>query len=213
MKEDDISIDLETTSNKFNAAILSIGACRFDRVTGKTMQTYYAEVQIDDALRYGKVNADTMKWWMRQSPQAQAIWQRPEDKKLPLFDALRGLSDFVRSCNAGVKVWGNGASFDLTILEHAYERAGNGLVGGWEFWDIRDMRTILDATKVRMQDFKRNGVHHNALADAVFQAEVMCAAWQKQHELLKVWDKYKAPKPKPVNAPAVAPATDDNEEL
>lgn len=213
MKTDDISIDLETTSNKFNSAILSIGACRFDRVSGKTQQTYYAEVQIDDALRYGKPNADTLKWWMRQSPQAQAIWQRPEDQKLPLFEALRGLTDFVRSCNAGVKVWGNGASFDLTILEHAYERAGNGLVGGWEFWDIRDMRTILDATKVEMRDFKRNGVYHNALDDAVFQAEVMCAAWKKQHEMLRAWDKAKGSQSKPAATPVVAPAAVEDEEL
>lgn len=179
MKHDDISIDLETMSSKFNSPILSIGACRFDRVTGNTRQTYYAEVQIDDALRYGRPSASTLQWWMKQKPEAQAVWQCAESQKMPLFEALRGLSDFVRSCNSGVKVWGNGSSFDITILEHAYERAGNGLVGGWEFWDIRDMRTIIDVaaccgfTKAPLTQ----GVAHNALDDAVHQAKEIARAF------------------------------------
>jgi hypothetical protein len=174
----DISIDLETLSNKFNSPILSIGAAQFDRKTGKVGPTFYIEVDPDDAIRHGIVSASTLAWWMKQDQKARRVFEASANK-VTLYEALRGLSDFIRARGAGVKPWGNGSSFDITILEHAYEVAGRGLLPEWKFWDIRDMRTIIDVAeeigfkKARLVE----GTAHNALDDAVHQAKEIARAF------------------------------------
>lgn len=174
----DISIDLETLSNKFNSPILSIGAAKFDRVTGKVGPTFYVEINPDDAIRHGLVSASTLAWWVKQDAKARRVFE-PSDKKVSLKWGLQMLGDFVRAQGAGAKPWGNGSSFDITILEHAYEVAGQGLEPQWKFWDIRDMRTIIDVAesmgfvKARLTE----GVAHNALDDAVHQAKEIARAF------------------------------------
>lgn len=198
----DFSIDLETLSNKYNSPILSIGVCKFDRLTGKTGPTFYVEIDPEDALRYGKPTASTLSWWMEQSYAARRVF-KPSPKKVTLTLGLRMLGDFLRSQGKGTPtVWGNGSSFDITILEHAYDVAGGGLEPQWHFWNIRDMRTLIDVAE--MSGFKKRqltkGTAHNALDDAVHQAEVMAEAFA--HVLGGK---------KPVATPSPAPAEDDDE--
>ena len=43
----------------------------------------------------------------------------------------------------------------------------------WKFWNVRDVRTVVDLAKPfrnLKKDYKRKGTHHNALDDAIFQA-------------------------------------------
>jgi exodeoxyribonuclease VIII len=174
----DISIDLETLSNKFNSPILSIGAVKFDRVTGEVGQTFYVEIDPDDAIRHGLVSGSTLAWWVKQDAKARRVFE-PSNKKVQLKMGLQMLGDFVRARGAGAKPWGNGSSFDITVLEHAYEVAGMGLQPQWKFWDIRDMRTIIDVAesmgfvKARLIE----GIAHNALDDAVHQAKEIARAF------------------------------------
>lgn len=174
----DISIDLETLSNKFNSPIMSIGAVKFDRVTGKTAQTLYVEIDPDDAIRHGLVSASTLAWWIKQDAKARRVFE-PSSKKVLLRTALQMLGDFVRAQGAGAKPWGNGSSFDITILEHAYEVAGQGLEPQWKFWDIRDMRTIIDVAECCgfVKAPLTQGVAHNALDDAMHQAKEIARAF------------------------------------
>lgn len=174
----DISIDLETLSNKFNSPILSIGAAKFDRVTGEVGPTFYVEIDPDDAIRHGLVSGSTLAWWVKQDAKARRVFE-PSNKKVQLKMGLQMLGDFVRARGAGAKPWGNGSSFDITVLEHAYEVAGMGLQPQWKFWDIRDMRTIIDVAesmgfvKARLIE----GIAHNALDDAVHQAKEIARAF------------------------------------
>lgn len=174
----DICIDLETLSNKFNSPILSIGAAKFDRVTGKVGPTFYVEIDPDDAIRHGLVSASTLAWWMKQDAKARRVFE-PSAKKVQLKMGLQMLGDFVRAQGAGAKPWGNGSSYDITVLEHAYEMAGQGLEPQWKFWDIRDMRTIVDVAECCgfVKDKLVNGVAHNALDDAVHQAKEIARAF------------------------------------
>ncbi|MCZ5895950.1 3'-5' exoribonuclease, partial [Escherichia coli] len=58
---------------------------------------------------------DTIKWWLKQSREAQSAIMTDE---IPLDDALLQLREFIDE-NSGeffVQVWGNGANFDNTIL-------------------------------------------------------------------------------------------------
>lgn len=176
----DVSIDLETTSNLFNAGILSIGAVAFNRQTGKTGPEFYAEIILADTLRYGKVSASTLQWWMKQSASAAKVFNPV--KGIPLLSALRGLNDFLRAQPANVCVWGNGSSFDITILEHAFQAIGiEEFEPEWakKFWSVRDLRTLVDVADLDKGAVVFEGTPHNAVDDARHQAKIACAAFAK----------------------------------
>jgi hypothetical protein len=67
------------------------------------------------------------------------------------------------------KIWGNGASFDNAILAELYRVAKH--PSPWEYWNDRCYRTLKNLYKQVVPPPERKGTHHNALDDAVFQAE------------------------------------------
>ncbi len=78
---------------------------------------------IDLETAGGVIDRDTIKWWLKQSREAQSAIMTDE---IPLDDALLQLREFIDE-NSGeffVQVWGNGANFDNTILRRSYERQG-----------------------------------------------------------------------------------------
>lgn len=177
----DISIDLETLSTRQDAAILSIGAVEFDRNTGAIGRRFYVEVNIDSAVKNGHVSGSTLAWWAAQSEAAKRLFGAHQVKET-LTVALISLSAFISetaSTAGDVRVWGNGATFDISILEHAYQSCS--AEAPWKFWNIRDMRTIVDAGAAIGFDKASvpfQGVAHNALDDAEHQARVIAGAWQ-----------------------------------
>lgn len=80
-----------------------------------------------------------------------------------------------------VQVWGNGASFDCVILRNSYSLTGQPVP--WQWWNDRDVRTIVELGKVIGFDPKRDmpfkGTRHNALDDAIHQAKYVSAIWKK----------------------------------
>ena len=73
-----------------------------------------------------------------------------------------------------VRPWGNGASFDLTIVGSAYKRLG--LQTPWRFTNERCFRTIRNQHPTVEYDTDEKGTGaHNALIDAVFQAKHLFA--------------------------------------
>jgi exodeoxyribonuclease VIII len=69
------------------------------------------------------------------------------------------------------KLWGNGASFDNAILANAY--AALKMEQPWAFWNDRCYRTIKAMHPKQKQ--QHLGTHHNALDDAISQAEHLIA--------------------------------------
>jgi len=171
--QEDCSIDIETLGTGYNAAVLSVGAVMFNRTTGKLAQEFYAEVDFAEAVKYGNVNGSTVAWWITQGPKAKELFSQSSNK-LPLRDVLMGLADFMRAHGtASVRVWGNGA----TILEHAYDVAGNGLIPPWKFWNIRDLRTLMDTAGDPGIEF--SGTPHNAMDDAKHQARQIAGCFKR----------------------------------
>ena len=73
-----------------------------------------------------------------------------------------------------VRPWGNGASFDLTIVGSAYKRLG--LQTPWHFTNERCFRTIRNQHPTVEYDTDEKGTGaHNVLIDAVFQAKHLFA--------------------------------------
>lgn len=175
----DISIDLETLSTRPDAAILSIGAAEFDRSTGEIGRTFYVEVDLNSAINDGHVDGGTLSWWYTQAADARRLFGNGTVKS-SILTALTMLREFVQKAGDDVRPWGNGSSFDITILESAYNRNPAAGAIPWKFWDVRDMRTIVDLASEN--GFDRNdvpfeGVAHNALDDATHQARVISAAY------------------------------------
>lgn len=203
---DHFSIDLETLDNKFSSAIISIGVQQFDPDTGKLGGTFYKEIDIDSAIKSGTVSGSTLSSWASQSEKARRVFGK--ENKVPLATALDALATWMRGMSIAPKVWGNGATFDITILEHAYEKGGVGLKAPWNYTNIRDMRTIVDASNLTGTEWPaRVGVHHNALDDAIYQAQMISLCWQRcRHSVKPI-----GPKTKGKAAAPVTTASEDDE--
>ncbi len=121
---DHLMIDLETMGKNPDAPIISIGAIFFDPQTGDMGPEFSKTIDLETAG--GVIDRDTIKWWLKQSREAQSAIMTDE---IPLDDALLQLREFIDE-NSGeffVQVWGNGANFDNTILRRSYERQGDPL--------------------------------------------------------------------------------------
>ncbi len=145
LEMNDIGIDLETLGTRFDAPILSIACQVFDRDTGTMGKAFYQEITLDSAIRAGVVNGGTLEWWMGQNDKARQLFKsKPE--KLDLATALMNMCTFIRSTGGGApRVWGNGATADITWLEYAIAKGAVGIGIPWSYTNSRDMRTIVDA--------------------------------------------------------------------
>ncbi|MWM72314.1 exonuclease [Escherichia coli] len=175
---DHLMIDLETMGKNPDAPIISIGAIFFDPQTGDMGPEFSKTIDLETAG--GVIDRDTIKWWLKQSREAQSAILTDE---IPLDDALLQLREFIDE-NSGeffVRVWGNGANFDNVILRRSYERQG--IPCPWRYCNDRDVRTIVDLGKAIDFDARTaipfEGVRHNALDDARHQAKYVSAIWQK----------------------------------
>ncbi|EFM6523107.1 exonuclease [Escherichia coli] len=173
-----LMLDLETMGKNPDAPIISIGAIFFDPQTGDMGPEFSKTIDLETAG--GVIDRDTIKWWLKQSREAQSAIMTDE---IPLDDALLQLQEFIDE-NSGeffVQVWGNGANFDNVILRRSYERQG--IPCPWRYCNDRDVRTIVELGKAIDFDARTaipfEGERHNALDDARYQAKYVSAIWQK----------------------------------
>jgi hypothetical protein len=158
----DVMIDLETVGKKAGCGILQIGACTFD-------EAYQFSIGIDpiDARKYLKEDPDTLRWWSGQLPE---IREKAFSGTTPLIVALNSFRDWLGGLPAAkndIEVWGNGADFDLPILQGAYTAIDQ--EAPWAPFSGRCYRTLKTRlAHVPMQT--RELPKHLALNDAIEQA-------------------------------------------
>lgn len=179
-----IMVDLETMGKKHNAPIVAIGAVVFDPATGSIGESFYKVVCLESSVNWGAViDPSTVIWWLKQSSEARSAIVN--DDAIPLQDALLQFREFVSDNVAGgskkAQVWGNGASFDNSILRSSYDCIAEDYP--WEYWNDRDVRTMVELGQAISFDPKTTipfeGSRHNALADAIHQARYVSAIWQR----------------------------------
>ncbi|EIV8251667.1 3'-5' exoribonuclease [Escherichia coli] len=173
-----LMIDLETMGKNPDAPINSLAGKFFDPATGEMGPEFSKTIDLETAG--GVIDRDTIKWWLKQSREAQSAILTDE---IPLDDALLQLREFINE-NSGeffVQVWGNGANFDNVILRRSYERQG--IPCPWRYTNDRDVRTMVALGLVMDFDARSvitfEGERHNALHDARYQAKYVSAIWQK----------------------------------
>ncbi|WP_258134440.1 exonuclease [Escherichia coli] len=173
-----LMIDLETMGKNPDAPINAIAGKFFDPATGEMGPEFSKTIDLETAG--GVIDRGTIKWWLKQSREAQSAILTDE---IPLDDALLQFREFIDE-NSGeffVQVWGNGATFDNVILRRSYERQG--IPCPWRYTNDRDVRTMVALGLVMDFDARTTipfeGERHNALHDARYQAKYVSAIWQK----------------------------------
>ena len=127
-----VMIDLETLDIICSARIISIGAVEFDLESKQLGREFFMLVDHTSQIRR-TTSEDTLKWWDGQSEAAK----KQLTGYILLSEALMEFRDWLpEDCI----VWGNGSSFDIGILEHAYTEFS--MLYPWKYNAIRDVRTI-----------------------------------------------------------------------
>jgi len=172
-----VMIDLETLGTGPDAAVVSIGACRFNINTGEIQSRFHEKVQFSPTM--GKIDPATVLWWFQQSEEARAALI--SGQRLPLIDVLKNFRHWVNNgdCEFGnvAGLWSNGPTFDETILRHAFGRFD--LHFGVSFRLSRCCRTFF----MLAQEFGIKPtpalIKHDALDDAIAQAKTVCAVYER----------------------------------
>lgn len=168
-----VMVDLETLGIRPGATILSIGAVGFD-ASGVGEDRFHAIVNREDSRALGFVeDATTVHWWSQQSHAAQETLRQADEAGFLVPEALTRFATFLADAGGyddrgrlRVKVWGNGSDFDNALLAAAYDRVKLPLP--WPFFSNRCFRTLKGLGLA--PEPPREGIHHNALDDAVHQA-------------------------------------------
>lgn len=164
MKTHEVMIDIETLDNLPTSTILSIGAVMFSFEDGEIIDTFYQNVDPVSCIQCGLTTSrETAEWWMTQNIEA---WKSLLTNRAPLRDSLDRFTKWIGYRK--VNVWGNGANFDIVVMENAYRACK--MTHPWKYHAVRCYRTINSMYGTRNNKFDE-GVKHNALDDAMFQTK------------------------------------------
>ncbi len=156
-------IDIETLGSSPGSIVASIGAVEFsDKGLGRQ---YYGRIDIKTAQAIGlTIDASAVGWWLGQSEEAR---RELLDSPFTIQGILSEFSVFV-TAGKYEGIWGNGATFDNVLLRIAYEKAG--IKCPWHYSQDRCYRTLKNL-RPDIPLAKRSGTYHNALHDAITQAD------------------------------------------
>lgn len=184
-----LMIDIETLAPTPNAAILSIGAIFFNPFEQEDLEGIRTSCAYDERRYFDShismsscislkmdIAQSTIDWWADQSDEArEKTFDNP--KQVHIKTALNQLAQFIKTwCGDKMPyVWGNGASFDIVILENAYRDLG--LPIPWDFRGhmcYRTMKSIIkDIHPNKFNEIKNTQydglIDHCALDDAIYQ--------------------------------------------
>ena len=174
-KYGNVMIDIETLSTHKNASIIEIAAVEFNKETGEIGDRFNFLIDSNEWHKNGRhIDGETLKWWFNQSDKARKRFVEKQEgvKYGTLYQALMRLRLFIMDCDSvdddkNVVVWGNGSSFDIAILESAYNYFE--VETPWNFWSVNDVRTIVDLKPSIKANYKFNGVKHSAVDDCIHQ--------------------------------------------
>lgn len=157
-----LMVDLETLAVSPNSVILSLGAVHFDPYGQGITDSIYMKIDLDEQDKLGReVDPGTLDWWSKQDP---AIMEEAFslENRISLTEAMQRFHKFAWGCNT---FWSHGSIFDIAILENVFVQLKKPVP--WNFWQIRDTRTIFD---LGIDPEMPQNSKHDALQDAIRQA-------------------------------------------
>lgn len=155
-----VMLDIETMSQQKNAAIVSIGAVKFNE--HEILDKFYVNVDPLSCKEVGlHFQKETIEWWKKQD---KAVRDALKVDPRPIGEALDRFSEWFGP--KSIETWGNGATFDCVIVENAFKVLNKQVP--WKYYDERCFRTLCAIFKVHHSS-TRVGNLHNALDDAISQ--------------------------------------------
>lgn len=185
-----IMMDIETTGVRPGSRVLSIGLAVFYLVNGEGTIGRTTTIYPSLTDQAGIDDPSTMDWWSVQSPEARNVFADNHingvsvGKAFELFkEFIQNAVDWHKSLNdntekVNVCIWGNGATFDNSIVQHMFEAKGYPVP--WNTFGDRCYRTAFNV--LGRPSLPRKGVHHNALDDAIYQAQCLVHAIKNASE-------------------------------
>lgn len=170
----DLMVDTETLGLPPTGALVAIGAVWFDLHTCTLGPTFSRTINLVSSVAGGgTMSAGTVLWWLRQGDEARkAVAYGGEPLEVVLHDFSAWIKETCRV--EDVRPWFNSPVFDGAIVSGAYKRAG--IPQPWRWSNERDFRTVRALNpQVEYDTDKKGSGAHNALADAIFQAEHLFA--------------------------------------
>lgn len=157
----DVMLDFETFGVGYDAMVIQVGACYFDRKTGEIKETFEQNVDLESSKKYGfEIDPSTVTWWMQQSEKAiKTLFDFPID----VYNVFYNLNEFLSDADA---IWSH-ATFDYVLLTNHLRKLG--IKPSFSYRVARDLRTITDVSGVDSRSYKQTGVAHNALDDCKYQ--------------------------------------------
>jgi len=165
-----IMVDLETLGTRAGCGILQVGAV----VVGNLDLQFEMKVDYSKNDGYGlHTDPNTLEWWHKQDPMiASEVFSGVNDLATVVSNFVLWLKSLPAKQYTLV---GNGSDFDLPILKHAIAAAGFSLprnVSKFGFC-YRTLSTLNPALAIAAKNTFENKAKHDALSDAIYQAEVM----------------------------------------
>lgn len=163
MKSLQITFDLETLGNRPNAPIVQIGAVKFNK--DGIIDTFIRTIDIDSLSKYNFfMDYNTLKWWFAQE---DAAIKSVMNGVTPLKEALIDFNKWIDSSEVKKYNFWSHATFDPPILHNNMREVGiDSIIHYSQHKDIRTLNELVGKVEV-----ERKGIAHNALDDAIFQAE------------------------------------------
>lgn len=168
-----VMIDIETAGTEVGSPILQIGATVFGVPTDHPnfSARFLGGASLESNEDHGlHAQVETLEWWSKQDPELKA---KVFGSQVPITQLLEEFYLWCKSLGAPVVVWGNGATFDIVLLEEAF--AATKVPVPWNFRNVRCYRTLTNILPLPADELATvapNTQKHDALADAVYQADV-----------------------------------------
>ena len=158
-------LDIEGLGTGPDTTILTIAAQEFDPLTrDKFGREFYVRVALESQERRS-IQQSTIEWWATQ-PEIVREEAFGETNRIPLDQALVGLH---RICWHAKRIWAQGPTYDMTILEDAYKSYNMALP--WRYFSVRDSRTVFSL----VPNLNKYPASHHALEDC-------------RRQILLLWD-------------------------
>ena len=156
-------IDLEGLGTGPDTTILTIAAQAFDPLgLGYHEQKYYARITLESQADRN-IQQSAIDWWATQ-PAAARDEAFCEEGRIPLDQALDELGRLIWHSN---RIWAQGPTYDMNILEHAYKSYGKPIP--WQYFKVRDSRTVFGL----WPGLPKPPTSHHALEDCRRQIELL----------------------------------------
>lgn len=152
-------LDIETLGTRPGAIVLSIAMVRFSDEAH-----FSINLKQDEQRALGmEIDQSTHDWWAKQD---RAAWDAATVNPISLVPALQYVTTWLNWAGPDRLIWCHGATFDCPLVGELYRRVG--LPCPWNFWEVRDTRTLYDLAGINVKDYPVPPPHI-ALNDAISQ--------------------------------------------